>query len=446
MSKITVYMLNPGGDVDSELRRVDYYMSGEDFEVWCADILRVIGYDDVKLTDRTGDHGVDITAYRDGVKYGFQCKCYSKNVGNKAVQEIISGIRMYQCQKAVVITNQFFTKNAKLEARNDVQLWDRDALRHYLNVIYSAQEDYGEDDEQEESDEPELETQEQTDDNIKLHPSDQTLEWSKSIHLWPYDIGASEIDYDYYSHLPRVSNDPRFPLYINCIAVGGDKKYWNPFPLVDSDPEIYGVIELFPEREFETTSAAEHFLRAVQREYFAVCNEHNATNVSIFARAGMVRKTFVPGRNIFVLKNWSTNDMHIPKGMPIDDPNGIYFDNLHKTRGVTLPGIGATERRANPAGTPQNYDPDVIMSQGKPMGIGMKVLFWCGFVSYALFAVGLFCAGTMLSALCFGMGSVLFLPVGRIWNAIERRGINEELRGLLEILLMFIGAICMAIG
>ena len=62
-------------------------MSGEQFEEFCADILRGNGYIDVQVTPTTGDHGIDILAKKDGVKYAIQCKRYSKPVGNKAVQE-----------------------------------------------------------------------------------------------------------------------------------------------------------------------------------------------------------------------------------------------------------------------------------------------------------------------------------------------------------------------
>ena len=37
------------------------------------------------MTAISGDQGVDIIAYRDRVKYGIQCKCYSSNVGNSAI-------------------------------------------------------------------------------------------------------------------------------------------------------------------------------------------------------------------------------------------------------------------------------------------------------------------------------------------------------------------------
>ena len=37
-------------------------MSGEDFEEFCADILRGNGFTDVEVTKATGDHGIDVLA------------------------------------------------------------------------------------------------------------------------------------------------------------------------------------------------------------------------------------------------------------------------------------------------------------------------------------------------------------------------------------------------
>ena len=112
----------------------DYdYMSGEDFEYFCADILRGNGFKDVEVTKASGDHGIDVLAKKDGVKYAIQCKRYSKPVGNKAVQEAYSGKAIYNADVAVVMSNMDFTPQAIEDARKlKVELWDR-------NNIYSLQ-------------------------------------------------------------------------------------------------------------------------------------------------------------------------------------------------------------------------------------------------------------------------------------------------------------------
>lgn len=101
-------------------------MEGHDFEYWCANLLRKSGFSNVRVTQGSGDQGVDVLAERDGMKYAVQCKRYNQPVGNKAVQEVFAGKAMYGCNVAVVITNNYFTDSAKSLARKtNVQLWDR---------------------------------------------------------------------------------------------------------------------------------------------------------------------------------------------------------------------------------------------------------------------------------------------------------------------------------
>ena len=96
------------------------------YEKYCMELLQKKGYTDVINTKASGDQGIDIIAYRDGIKYGFQCKYYSASVGNHAVQEASSGALFYECNVAIVITNTTFTEPAKeLAKKIGVVLWER---------------------------------------------------------------------------------------------------------------------------------------------------------------------------------------------------------------------------------------------------------------------------------------------------------------------------------
>ena len=100
-------------------------MNGKDYEKRCADYLRAHGYRHVKLTGNSGDYGVDIVASRRRHKYAVQCKFYSRPVGVAAVQQVVGGMAYYGCDKALVITNNTFTKQAReLALRNEVELLD----------------------------------------------------------------------------------------------------------------------------------------------------------------------------------------------------------------------------------------------------------------------------------------------------------------------------------
>ena len=109
-------------------------MEGLEFEHWCAKLLTDIGYSNVNVTQSSGDQGVDVLAEKDGIKYAIQCKCYSKDLGNTPVQEILAGKQFYHCHVGAVMTNQHFTKGAKdLAAETGVLLWDRDWIEEALN-------------------------------------------------------------------------------------------------------------------------------------------------------------------------------------------------------------------------------------------------------------------------------------------------------------------------
>lgn len=118
----------------SEIKETDG-MDGHDFEYWCADLLRQVGYQNVEVTRGSGDQGVDITAEKGGVHYAVQCKCYASPLGNTPVQEVFAGKEMYGCQVAVVMTNSTFTDGAReLAKKTRVLLWDRGSLAEMLNA------------------------------------------------------------------------------------------------------------------------------------------------------------------------------------------------------------------------------------------------------------------------------------------------------------------------
>lgn len=118
---------------NSSIVNIDYDMNGFDFEKYAGELLQKNGFEKVEITQRSGDFGVDIIAYKDDIKYAIQCKKYSSTVGIKAVQEVIASKAMNNCHVAVVLTNNYFTKSAKeLAEKNNVLLWDREKL---LNLI-----------------------------------------------------------------------------------------------------------------------------------------------------------------------------------------------------------------------------------------------------------------------------------------------------------------------
>ena len=108
-------------------------MDGHEFEYLVAELMRKSGYSRVVVTPGSGDYGVDVIAYRGGLKYVAQCKRYKSNISLSAVQEIYAAKSHFRADVAAVITNQYFTDPAKNLARSTgVLLWDRDVLRSLL--------------------------------------------------------------------------------------------------------------------------------------------------------------------------------------------------------------------------------------------------------------------------------------------------------------------------
>ena len=117
-------------------------MDGHEFEYACAELLRCSGYRDVEVTQDSCDYGVDILAKRGTLKYAIQCKRYGSNVGVKAVQEVGMGMDFYSCDSAVVMTNSYFTNQAKKLAKTTgVRLWGRDELEEFIEK-YNEEIDY----------------------------------------------------------------------------------------------------------------------------------------------------------------------------------------------------------------------------------------------------------------------------------------------------------------
>jgi len=104
-------------------------MDGFNFEKYCAKLLKLDGFRIIEITKEIGDDGLDIIAKKDDITYGFQCKCWANKIGNKAIQEVYTGIKMRNLDIGVVLTNNYFTKSA-IKAANEtkIKLWDRDKL------------------------------------------------------------------------------------------------------------------------------------------------------------------------------------------------------------------------------------------------------------------------------------------------------------------------------
>ncbi|PPD49859.1 MAG: hypothetical protein CTY13_02610 [Methylobacter sp.] len=126
-TKLIKYTIN---DVD--------LMNGVEFEELLAELFFKMGYES-ETTKATGDQGIDVIASKNGNRIGIQAKCYSSSVGNSAIQEAVAGKNHYRLDKAIVVTNNFFTDSAKqLAQSNSIILWDRHILKEKIDEHFNA--------------------------------------------------------------------------------------------------------------------------------------------------------------------------------------------------------------------------------------------------------------------------------------------------------------------
>jgi restriction system protein len=115
----------------------EFQMDGRIFEFFCADILLIEGYTNIKVTKASADNGVDIMAEKDGQDYIVQCKCLSHTCSNKAVQEIVSAKTIYKSKKMIVMCNRTFSMSATILANtNKVELYNIGRIRHVLDKYF----------------------------------------------------------------------------------------------------------------------------------------------------------------------------------------------------------------------------------------------------------------------------------------------------------------------
>ena len=114
-------------------------MSGSQFEVFVAQVLRALGYRTTVLGG-SGDQGVDIVAVSVEGKVAVQCKNYKKPVGNKPVQEVFAGSKHHRCNEAWVVAPAGYTKGAyELAQSVGVSLFDASSLRTWIKRIDDAE-------------------------------------------------------------------------------------------------------------------------------------------------------------------------------------------------------------------------------------------------------------------------------------------------------------------
>jgi len=118
--------------INADLPYVDK-LTPRQFEHFVGVLLKTRGFTGIQVTQASGDHGVDVIANKKRVRYAIQAKLYSSTVGAEAVREPVASLQYYKCKSAMVVTNNYFTKQAKEYAgKVGCELVDRDVLKQWL--------------------------------------------------------------------------------------------------------------------------------------------------------------------------------------------------------------------------------------------------------------------------------------------------------------------------
>jgi restriction system protein len=117
-------------------------MTGIVFERYLQKLLSTQGYS-VSTTQASGDLGVDLVASRSGEKIAIQVKRSKTKISRRAISDAVAGMQHYRCNKAMVITNNYFTPGAVTLARSTgCVLVDRDMLAKWIGEFQNASNSY----------------------------------------------------------------------------------------------------------------------------------------------------------------------------------------------------------------------------------------------------------------------------------------------------------------
>jgi len=86
-------------------------MAPLEFEKYVAARLAEKGYTNIQLTEYY-DWGVDIIAHKDDVVWGVQVKHCSNLVKIAAVRQVVGALKKYNCDRAMVVTNGRYSRQA----------------------------------------------------------------------------------------------------------------------------------------------------------------------------------------------------------------------------------------------------------------------------------------------------------------------------------------------
>jgi len=118
--------------VHAGLQKLDN-LTGVEFEKLLYRLFEAMGYK-TEWVGKSGDQGGDLIANNGNERILVQAKRYKDwSTGNSAVQQAVGAMKYYDCNKAIVVTTSYFTKEAiALAKANGTELIAKERLQELL--------------------------------------------------------------------------------------------------------------------------------------------------------------------------------------------------------------------------------------------------------------------------------------------------------------------------
>ena len=118
--------------------------SWQAFERMVSRLLIVSGFKDARIVGQSGDHGADVIASKNGIRWLFQVKHWASPVGTTVIDETLKAASLYEARVPVIVASNGFDSKAKeyqkvlMRDNIPIQLWDVPFLLSFVKCEKNA--------------------------------------------------------------------------------------------------------------------------------------------------------------------------------------------------------------------------------------------------------------------------------------------------------------------
>ena len=115
--------------------------SWQSFERLICRLAMAEGFTGARVVGQSNDHGADIIATRNGIRWLFQAKHWKKPVGIEVIDETLKAAQLYKAKVPVIVASNGFDSKAidhqknLMQSRINIQLWTPDILVEHANRL-----------------------------------------------------------------------------------------------------------------------------------------------------------------------------------------------------------------------------------------------------------------------------------------------------------------------